>query len=173
MTSRRRIAATALSWGLTAPLRASPLRAAPRQDGDGAGTEPLVTSAWSRAALKGSTGAVYLTVRGGSQSDRLIGARCDVSAGPEMHFSSQEHGVTTMRSVPAIDVRAGQIVRFAPGGLHIMLPDLQTDLRPGQTLSLTLVFSRAGEVRVPVVVRRAGAPAAESDMMPMDPPQHR
>lgn len=58
-----------------------------------------------------------------------------------------------MREVGSIDVPAGSTVSLEPGGLHIMLIGLATDLQPGDTYDLTLVFEAAGERTVTVEVR--------------------
>lgn len=58
-----------------------------------------------------------------------------------------------MREVARIAVPAGSTVSLAPGGLHIMLIDLATDLQPGDRFELTLVFEAAGERSVTVEVR--------------------
>ncbi len=68
-----------------------------------------------------------------------------------------------MRAVPAIDVAAGATVKFAPGGLHIMLQELKRPLKKGDRVPLTLVFQRAGEVRVELAVQDAAAVASEHD----------
>lgn len=49
---------------------------------------------------------------------------------------------------------AGGAVAFKPGGLHVMLMDLERDLKPGDTFSLTLKFEKAGARSVQVTVRQ-------------------
>jgi copper(I)-binding protein len=67
-----------------------------------------------------------------------------------------------MRPVLAVDLPPGQTVTFGPGGLHLMLLELQAPLNQGESVPVTLVFERAGEVEVRLAVQSAGArgPAA-------------
>jgi len=64
-----------------------------------------------------------------------------------------EGDVMRMRRVEELLVPAGGEVGLLPGGLHLMLLDLREPLVPGDTLSLTLEFERAGPVDVRVPVR--------------------
>ena len=58
-----------------------------------------------------------------------------------------------MREVGHLEVAAGTTVELVPGGFHLMLLDLTTDLVPGTSFPLTLTFAEAGEVTVTVEVR--------------------
>jgi copper(I)-binding protein len=59
----------------------------------------------------------------------------------------------SMREVGEIAVPSGSTVELAPGGLHIMLLDLEEDLAVGDTFELTLQFQEAGDLTVTVEVR--------------------
>lgn len=52
-----------------------------------------------------------------------------------------------------MDVPSGQVVKLAPGGLHLMLMDLTRPLEVGQTVTMELHFRRAGTVTVDAAVR--------------------
>jgi copper(I)-binding protein len=58
-----------------------------------------------------------------------------------------------MRPVKSIPVPAGGTVELKPGGYHIMLPDLERDLKPGDTVPVTLRLERGGELRIEAAVR--------------------
>jgi copper(I)-binding protein len=55
--------------------------------------------------------------------------------------------------VDGLDIPAGESVSIDPETMHFMLVNLNHDLAPGSTFSLTLVFEHAGDVNVPVVVQ--------------------
>jgi copper(I)-binding protein len=116
-----------------------------------------VDGAWSRRApmLDGSgNGAVYGTlVNGGRQADALIAATSEVAGVVEIHETYGESGMMMMRPIERIGVAPGASVEMRPGGYHIMLLNLKRDLRPGQALTLTFVFERAGPVAVQAEVR--------------------
>jgi periplasmic copper chaperone A len=58
-----------------------------------------------------------------------------------------------MRAIDGLDIPAGETVALEPGGYHLMLLDLATDLEPGQEFEVTLRFEGAGERTVTVTVR--------------------
>ena len=109
------------------------------------------------------TGAVYLAIENhGTQPDRLLGARSPRAVGVELHSMSEHAGVMRMRAVASIPVPPGQTVRFAPGGLHLMLVDPKPALKEGERVPLTLRFERAGSVNVDVVVESMTAGAGHA-----------
>jgi copper(I)-binding protein len=120
---------------------------------------PITVSApWTRAAGQGGTGAGYLTLRNtGATPDRLVAARAAIAGTVELHTHLHENGVMRMRPVQAIDVPPGQDVQLRPSGLHLMLIGLNSPLRQGERVPVTLIFERAGEVEVQLAVESAGA----------------
>lgn len=107
-----------------------------------------------------AVGAAYLTITGGSQPDRLLGASSPRAASVQVHVTEQSNGVAGMREVETVAVPAGAKVSFAPGGTHLMLMGLDGPLVAGQTLPITLSFERAGPIQVIAKVRRADDPGS-------------
>ena len=108
-------------------------------------------------------GGAYLSIDNkGKAADKLLRASTARAGSVELHTMSMDGNVMRMRMVPAIDVAPGAPVKLAPGGLHVMLQDLKQPLRKGDKFLMTLVFQRAGEVKVDIVVQDA-APAAGHD----------
>jgi copper(I)-binding protein len=145
--------------GLLAPAalhaQAGHMHAAPAEARAGA---ILITQPWSRAAMRGGSGAAFLTLRNtGASPDRLLGATTPAAGRVELHSMVRDGDVMRMREQPAIDLPPGQEVVLRPGGLHIMLLGLAQPLDRGATLPLTLRFERAGEVTVQLAVQAAGA----------------
>lgn len=70
----------------------------------------------------------------------------------ELHTHEMDGDMARMRQVPEIAVPAGETVELAPRGLHVMLMGVESALREGDTLDLTLIFETAGEVTVQVPV---------------------
>jgi copper(I)-binding protein len=102
----------------------------------------------------GGNGAVYVTIvnRGGSP-DALVGATTDAAATVELHETVQESGVMKMRPLPRFEVPGDGRLEMKPGGHHIMLLGLTRDLKPGDTVSVTLTFEKAGRMSVGAPVR--------------------
>ena len=128
-----------------------------------------VDHAWSRAAMAGHTGVVYLTISDTGVPDTLTGAATPVAARADLHETINDHGVMKMRSVAALTVAPGKPVTLAPGGYHIMLMDLKQPLKEGDSFPVTLNFARSGQVTTTVTVEKAGAtmPGMNMGNMPM------
>jgi copper(I)-binding protein len=102
----------------------------------------------------GGNGAVYVTiVNGGGSPDALVSAVTDAAATVELHETVQEGGVMKMRPLTRFEVPGGGRLEMKPGGHHIMLLDLKRDLKPGDIVSVTLTFDKAGRMSVDAPVR--------------------
>jgi copper(I)-binding protein len=119
--------------------------------------ELVVKDAWARATPPGAAVAAgYLTIVGGAEGDRLIGARSEVAAMTQVHAVAEVDGVTRMRPAGRVEVAAGATVVLAPNGLHLMLMSLSRPLVAGERFVVTLTFERAGARDVSVVVIAPG-----------------
>jgi hypothetical protein len=102
----------------------------------------------------GSVSAAYMVIKNsGGVADRLIRAESDAAQAVELHISEVVDGVMKMHPVDGIDVPANGQAVLEPGGLHIMLIGLKEDLAAGDTVTLTLVFEKTGEMTVTAEVR--------------------
>ncbi len=130
---------------LFAMTLAFPVAAADFKAGDLEIENPVMFKSFSNARAAGG----YMTVANtGEADDLLIGVRVD---GPMamLHESREEDGVMRMVHLDAVEIPAGETVSFQPGGLHVMVMGLEPgDLPVGETLDVTLIFDRAGEVEV-------------------------
>jgi copper(I)-binding protein len=152
---------------LLSALIAAPARAEEVKAGD-----LTITQAWSRATPKGAKiGSGYLTIENkGSAPDRLVGISADIAGKVEVHEMAMNNGVMTMRPLDkGLTIDPGKTVKLAPGGYHLMLFDLKSPLKQGDTLPITLEFERAGKVKVSLDVQGVGAqgPGAGSGGMDM------
>lgn len=119
-----------------------------------------VVDAWSRAAMAGRNGALFLTVIDKGAADKLVGVSSPVAETAELHESLVDQGIMKMRKVADLPVSADKPLTLAPGGLHIMLLSLKQPLKEGDEIPVTLVFERAGSVSASATVAKAGAAAA-------------
>jgi copper(I)-binding protein len=116
-----------------------------------------VDHAWSRVAMAGREGVVYLTITDAAEHDILTGVTTPVAAKAELHQSIDDHGVMKMRSVEALPIEPGKPVTLTPGGFHIMLMGLKQPLKQGDSFPITLSFAKAGQVTATAIVQKAGA----------------
>lgn len=134
------------------------LRAAPPRQAD----QLEVEGAWVRLLPPGSknTGAFFSVKNRGRAEVRLVSARADVVDRAELHTHLHENGVMKMRQVPHIEVKAGETVRLAPGGLHVMLFGLKAPLVEGQVVKLTVGLADGSTLALDAVVAREAPVAA-------------
>ncbi len=116
-----------------------------------------ISDAFSRATPGNGPGVAYLIIHGGSAPDRLVGASSPLAAKVELHTMSMKGDVMQMREVDAVEIPANAPIKFAPGGLHIMLTGLKARLKPGEMVPLTLTFEHAGTRTINVPVGSIGA----------------
>lgn len=148
--TRRTLALTAacLLGAFTLPAAAQNYKA-----GDIAVSHP-----WSRATVPGQpSGGGFVRLENGGKDDKLIAVRSDVSATAEIHTMDMRDNVMRMRQVDGVALPAGKTVNFAPGGYHIMFMQLKAPLKAGSSFPATLVFEKAGEVKVDFKVEALNA----------------
>ena len=132
-----------------------------------AATENLeITGGFARATPSlAKVGIAFMTIRSLAEADRLVGYSTAACNRPEIHTHIENDGVMQMRQVDAVDVPAGGVAELKPGGFHLMMIDLNGQLVEGETLDLTLMFEKAGEVALQVPILAAGAMGPEMDGM--------
>jgi copper(I)-binding protein len=104
-----------------------------------------VKNAWARSTVPGQTvGGVYLEISS-AEPARIVGVRSTASRSAEIHSVSMDGGMMKMRRLDHLDLPRGEVVRFAPGGNHIMLLDLKQPLTVGERVGVTLIVSQNGK----------------------------
>ncbi len=157
---RRASAAVALSWVCMALVHpASARTSSPGHPPVASATTGMGVPAWARATPAGiKVGAAYFTVVNRSgKGDVLLAIESPMAARAEVHRTLHQDGLSRMRLAGDIPIAAGQMLRAAPGGLHVMLTDLKQPLVAGQKIPLTLHFRGAGAMQVQAEVRTAAA----------------
>jgi periplasmic copper chaperone A len=103
-----------------------------------------VANAWVRAPAAGQT---TLSAYADLTSDRdaaVVAAGSPIASRVELHSSTVEGGVMRMRALPRIDLPAGQTVKLAPNGTHIMLIGVKQPVKPGDKLPIVLSVQPPG-----------------------------
>jgi len=122
----------------------------------------VITQAWSRATPSGAKIAgAYVTIENrGAAPDRLIGGSGDIAGRFEIHEMAMDGGVMKMRPLDkGLAIEPGKTVKLAPGGYHLMLFDLKSQLKQGDKVPVTLQFEKAGKVALSLDVEGVGAQA--------------
>ena len=101
----------------------------------------------------GPNGGVFFTAEGYGTADRLIGATTDVAREVQVHETlMNDDGTMGMNEIGAVDLPADGELVLEPGGLHLMLMDVDR-LEVGEEIDMVLQWENAGdmEIRVEVV----------------------
>jgi periplasmic copper chaperone A len=113
--------------------------------------------AWVRAIPGADVAAAYLTLHNGGTQPVVVKGVSSPAAGAAMiHESTLVNGQSTMRAHEPLSIGAGETVRFAPGGLHIMLHMLKHPLAAGDEVPLVLLLEGGASLTVTARVRALG-----------------
>ena len=138
----------------------------------------LVFGALQFRATIGSmpSSAAYISITNHSgMADRLLAVESSLAHKTELHTMEVTNGVMKMRQIDGgIAIPAGKTVQLAPGGLHVMLIRLKAPLNADESYRVTLVFEKAGKVKLTGLAKRpadlkmpdAHSPDAHSMDMP-------
>ena len=126
--------------------------------------ELFVDHAWVRLpAVKRQPGAAYFTVHGGPADATLIEVSTDVAIKSEMHETMGGAGaggaMSRMAPLGSVKVPARSTERFAPGGRHVMLFDINPGIKPGAAITLTFTFANGERILQTAPAVAAGDPA--------------
>ena len=123
-----------------------------------AAAQVSVKDPWVRATVpeQRATGAfMQLTSPAGA---RLVEARSPAAKTVEIHEMAMVDNVMKMRAVPGVDLPAGKPVDLKPGGYHVMLIDVKSQIKDGDSVPITLVFEGKDKKRETVEVKAAARP---------------
>jgi copper(I)-binding protein len=93
----------------------------------------------------------------------LLSASTDAARVVELHEMLIEEGMMRMRKVDAINVPARGVVKLEPGGYHLMVIDLNRELKAGAEVRVTLRFSNRIEKTINVPVKNRDSMSEEGE----------
>lgn len=128
------------------------LSACAPQDG---GAEIVIDNPWVRETPPGRTVAAgYMDIRNEGEGARtLLTAQSPAASRVEIHTMEQADGMMRMRRIDRLEVPAGETVNLQPGGIHLMLFDIET-AAVGQHIPVTLSFEDGWQIETSFPVRR-------------------
>lgn len=111
-----------------------------------------VDTPWVRAAVPGqlSTGA-FMDIRSEKKAT-IVKVESAIAGVTEMHSMEMKGNVMTMRAIDRLELPAGQPVRLAPGGHHIMLMDLKQPPKNGEIVPIKVTVEYADKKQETVLV---------------------
>lgn len=123
-----------------------------------------VLDAWAQETPTGARVAgVYLVIaNAGDTPDQLVAAESSRAEHVDLHEMRMDGNLAVMRAVRAVELPAHAVALMAPGGMHVMLNEIDAPLAAGQSVPLTLRFAHAGELTLEAPVRPRAVGAADS-----------
>lgn len=116
----------------------------------------MIKDAYARASgMNAKAGAAFFQIMNhGAEDDRLVSATSDVSKRVELHtHKDMGDGVMKMMEVEeGFPIAAGGMHELKRGGDHVMFMGLNAPFVDGETVTVTLVFEKAGEMTVDIPV---------------------
>jgi copper(I)-binding protein len=125
-----------------------------------------VSEPWVRATVpqQKATGA-FMKLQS-AQDAKLVSAKSPLAGVVEVHEMAMDAGVMKMRAVDGLALPMGKAVDLKPGGYHVMLMDLKSQLKDGDAVPLTLTFEtkdgKRQTMEVKATARNMSAPAQPS-----------
>jgi len=118
----------------------------------------IAEDAWVRATPGADSAAAYLTLRNVTSSPVTVtSVESPIAAHAMIHETSTQGGLSRMRAREALTIAPRSTVRFAPGGLHVMLHDLKQPLTVGEQVPLIITLSGGSTLQVTAAVRPLGS----------------
>lgn len=103
---------------------------------------------------------VFMTItNSGSRPDRLYAAKSKVAKMVELRVDAHDrsHALATAgmghATALSFEIGPGETLHLGRGGRHLMLHDIRSPLRAGDSFDLTLFFEEGGPVEVTVRVK--------------------
>jgi copper(I)-binding protein len=120
--------------------------------------ELSVTDAYVQfSPVRTNPSAAYFTVHGGPQDVSLIGVSTEVAIRSEMHETMTAGNMASMKPVMNVQIPAGSIVRFEPGGKHVMMWNINPGLAPPKRITLNFAFSNGERIQADAPLVPAGS----------------
>jgi periplasmic copper chaperone A len=129
----------------------------------GAQAQTTVKDPWVRGTVSGQKATGMFAQITSSTGGKLVSASSPAAGVVEIHEMVMDGNVMKMRAVPGLELPAGKAVDLKPGGYHVMLMDLKKELKPGETVPVTLVVEGADKKRETIEVKAPVKPLGGKD----------
>ena len=126
-----------------------------------------ITNTWVKSgdmSVQGGMSAVYGTITNNTDKDvTLIGGKTSVAGVVEVHEMAMIDGQMQMQAIEGgLVIPAGQSAVLEPGGNHLMLMMLQSDIVAGQTISVTFDLEGAEDITFNDIIAKPSEGGDES-----------
>jgi copper(I)-binding protein len=102
--------------------------------------EVVVGDPWIRATVPAQKSAGAFMQLRSTAATRLVDVKTPVAGRTEIHAMAMDGQTMRMHAIDGLDLPANQNVDLSGGSYHLMLLDLQRQLKEGEQVPLTLIF---------------------------------
>jgi copper(I)-binding protein len=115
---------------------------------------PAVSDAWVRLLPPNvKTTSAYVNFAS-DHDDKIVAIRSEIAEKVEMHESSMENGMMTMRPLESLSISSEEGLSLQPQGKHLMLMGLKRALIEGESIKLFFEFEQSGTLMYRFEVRK-------------------
>lgn len=120
---------------------------------DHSGGDHRSMEATGHSNATGESSAVYMQIENSGASAVAIAAASTAAAlQVEFHRTVVDNDIARMEAVETLVIPAGERLELRPGGLHIMLRQLMTDLKPGSSIDLHLELASGETIQLSIPI---------------------
>lgn len=113
-----------------------------------------VKDAWVRATNVTSTAAMYLTLENrDTVAVMIVGAGTQLASAAEFHETMLVQGTSRMNRLDSLPIARGATLTMKPGGIHIMLIDLNASMAAGDSVALVIRLADGRTTSVKAIAR--------------------
>ena len=113
-----------------------------------------VKDAWVRATNVTSTAALYLTLENrDTVAVMIVGAGTQLASAAEIHETILAQGTSRMNRLDSLPIARGATLTMKPGGIHIMLIDLNASMAAGDSVALVIHLADGRTTSVKAIAR--------------------
>lgn len=107
-----------------------------------------IDNAWARPGSENGVSAIYMTLlNGSSEADSVVSISSPVAGMVEIHETyEREEGMMGMRTAENVTIPARDALIFKPGGIHVMLMQLNREIALGDSVEFTIGFANGDEI---------------------------
>lgn len=115
-----------------------------------------ISDAWIREApVNSDITALYFDIQNsGSSEDRVVSINTPISDSAEIHNTIiDSRGIAKMVRLEEVKIASNNSLKFAPGGMHVMLIGLNKEIRAGEEYQININFKNSGTKTVTAKVK--------------------
>jgi copper(I)-binding protein len=115
-----------------------------------------IENAWLRPAAKGMNSALYFDIKNESgKPDNLYKVTSNIAKIVQVHETIKNKDNTMgMAEVKNLVIPTNIVLKFEPGGYHVMLIDIKKDLKINSEVGFTFYFKLGGKVKIKAIVKQ-------------------